>query len=320
MPRYYSDDDDETRSPRIVDDPSDSELDQYFADFSSFIYQTKCSLCDNHGPCLPIHLPFFQQQVFICADCLFLLHQHLACAGYFEQSMNQDIREGKVREMGGEKTSADYVNVEPLSSSSPEDVPLHVSEEVIEEFELQPLAVDHEDPGPQYEEGYLVVDFSDFFQDGPVFSDPPEFSEVQLVSEVLMRRKVSPTGSYSWVDIVPANDLVQKQGLLDEYLSGSNLSRLFRGAISFSIILSHRIDGQDSLEDIQFQLTDLIEAIQQLQAWHSQDKVKIIQTSTSPAIIDFLASVDIFSEVLVHPGISSYIIEDEIVTLAGFDS
>lgn len=319
MPRYYSDDDDESRTPRIVDNPSDREFEKYLADFSSFIHHTKCSICNKPGPCLPVHLPFFLQQVFVCAECVYIIHQQLACVGYFEQLMNQDIREGKVRELGGEQVSADYVNVEPISSvpqDDTENIPLHVDDDVIEEYELTPCIVDHDNPGPQYEAGYFVVDFSRFSLETSFFADPPEKSVSPFVSEVFMRRKCFPDGSCKWVDLVPVNDPIPKQSFMDEYFTGTNPSRLYRGSISFSVCFSHSIDGRDSLKNIRNQLTDLINAVKHLQAWLVQDKANIYQTSTSPAIIDFLPSVDIFPEVLKHPGISYHFDEDEIITLA----
>ncbi len=319
LPRYYSDDDEPSRRPGIVDNPSDREFDEYIADFSTFIHYTKCSLCNKQGPCLPIHLPFYRQQIFICAACVYGIHEHLAAFGYFQQLMDEDIRTGKVREQGGAETSVNYVNAEPISSVQQDDdekVPLHVDDDIIEEFELNPLLVDHEDPGPRYEADRLAVDFSTFSQDTPLFSDPPQKSVSCFATEVIMRRKCFPNGSCDWVDYVPANDPQQKERLFEEYISGQNLSRLFRVYYEFYLCFHNWVDGSDSFEQIQTQLEDQLDAIKKVIHWHTQGKIKVHNTDSSPSILYFHSTADIFHEVMDHPSISFYIDDTEIITLA----
>jgi len=82
------------KRPGIVNNPSDREFAEYAKFFSSFIHHTKCSLCNKALPCLPMHLPFYREQVFVCVECVYVIHEHLALFGYLEELSDEEIREG----------------------------------------------------------------------------------------------------------------------------------------------------------------------------------------------------------------------------------
>ena len=117
MPNYsFNDKGDTYKTPGIVDNPSDREFAEYIEYFSSFIHITKCSLCNKLLPCLPMHLPFYREEVFVCAECVYGIHEHLAAFGYLQQIMDEDIRKGKIREHQTENGEVQYVPVDKLSS------------------------------------------------------------------------------------------------------------------------------------------------------------------------------------------------------------
>jgi hypothetical protein len=270
--------------------------------YLSFISFTRCSICNNKHPCLPMNLPWYRTEVLICNKCLYNVYNFLSVLGKFKAQMDHDIRAGTIREQITPTSDVSYVRVYP---------PIDLSDDPPPNGKLNQFY-----PFDKIEIDYDEHERERFIKDQSLFANPPELSAPYFVEEIIARKKISPEGYYQWEDIVAANDPLSKRKLVDKYFTEENPRRLYRFSIDFSLCFHNWIDPTQTFPKMLIRLKDQYDALSLVAEWHDQNKIEIFGKDSSPSFLNFIVTPDILYEALAHPGIGHNILDFEIATLA----
>lgn len=167
-----------------------------------------------------------------------------------------------------------------------------------------------------HEDGVWAIDLEHFVRDQSLFNNSFELSTPIFVEEIIAKKEWSPEGHWKWDDVVAANDPISKLRLLKKYFSKENSKRLYRAKFEFYLSFHNWIDPTQPFSEILIHLKDQYDALSLIADWYDQGKIKIVGKDSSPALLNFLVTLDIFHEAIALSGIGYNINDTEKATLA----
>ena len=178
------------------------------------------------------------------------------------------------------------------------------------------LNTQYDGESPKYEDDTWGIPFELFSQETSLFDDSSDFTIPEFVEEVFALKEKFASGSYQWIDIVGVQDSKSKREIFKEYFSQDPPKRLFRSEFTFYLSFHDWVDSTQSFSEMLLRLQDQYCALLLIADWYEEGKVKITNVDSSPSLLNFLVTPDIFNEVLDNPGIGYTLNPNEVATLA----